>query len=501
VQEGMKTIILLTLLYATVYCYQTQVTGVIDTNLQNNYFEQRPTWQNWIGADGTWSVDLGFGRVLFGFQDSWLGTVQNNVRLRSGFVRNSVAKSSTNAGNPSDSLHFSWRNNGADTSIFRSIDNNHVDWPGGAVLSNGKLHVFAMTVPSDSLTQTHYGWHCITNPYDDPLNWKDISSHTPYNGVAWNRAIGKRDGYVYVLGGRAAPDGNGYNEKAVMSRYLESDISNCNYDKRVCWGHAFGIPAWTSDCSKDNLVPIYDIPSETTLDYNEFLQKWVSWRIVFGGQQIDIGVADAPQGPWNFWKAWDYPDFVKKAQLWGTYHPKAHVMFSKTSHDMLLTFATNTKGDDSGWDIIAHNPWIYTPFPVRMNFTTTLNFQNQAKAGRYNIIAKTSQMALSRDQNGNANQFYPFLNTVWDVKDFGAGRFSISKDGKFLAIQDRKIVFNSQPFAWKIIPTSDENNYYIVSGDGTLALDNGCHIHENASVGTNVFWNVQYPCQKWTLAG
>lgn len=52
--------------------------------------------------------------------------------------------------------------------------------------------------------------------------------------------------------------------------------------------------------------------------------------VTFGSTEIHIGTADAPQGPWTFFKAWDYPDYVKKTKLWGTYHPKAHVTMSRS---------------------------------------------------------------------------------------------------------------------------------------------------------------------------
>jgi len=366
----MKRRLIVLFILALAAAYQLKVSGTVENNLQTNFFEQRPTSENWIGADGTFSVDMGFGNVLFAWQDSWLGTVNNNVRYRSGFVRNSVGKTYIKDGQPTDRIHFSYTKDGKNPGIFRSVDEDHTDWCAGAVLIDGKLIVVCMTV-AGGLSQTHYGWHHIDNPYDYPLSWRDTMSHTVYDRVAWNRAITQRDGYVYVLGGRS---GNGpWSEKAVMSRYTVDDIKNQRYDARVCWAYAYGIPAWSNDCRPDNLIPLYDMPSETTLDWNDYLQKWVSWRITFGSTDMYIGTADAPQGPWTFFKAWDYPDYVKKTKLWGTYHPKAHVTMSKTKTDMLVTFSSNVADDD--WNVLATTPWVYVPFPVRMNLTRSLNLQ------------------------------------------------------------------------------------------------------------------------------
>lgn len=78
-------------------------------------------------------------------------------------------------------------------------------------------------------------------------------------------------------------------------------------------------------------------------------------------------------------------------------------------------------------------------------------------------------------------------------------RFTISSGNKYLAVQNNQAVVSDQSYSWKIIPTMDENNYYIVGQNGTVGLDNGCHANENADIGLVVFWNVQYPCQKWSF--
>lgn len=85
---------------------------------------------------------------------------------------------------------------------------------------------------------------------------------------------------------------------------------------------------------------------------------------------------------------------------------------------MLVTFSSNVADED--WNVLATTPWVYVPFPVRMNLTTSLNLQGGLTSGKYKIVAKTSQLGLSLGDNGKLKQWYNY-NNYWGVKDVGNG--------------------------------------------------------------------------------
>src|SRR5580658_5611046 len=65
----------------------------------------------WLGGDGVYSVDLGHGRVLWLFQDSFIATSPAHVRSAATIVHNTIAIQ--NGYDPTTaSIQFYWANSG-----------------------------------------------------------------------------------------------------------------------------------------------------------------------------------------------------------------------------------------------------------------------------------------------------------------------------------------------------------------------------------------------------
>src|SRR5262249_46344680 len=54
----------------------------------NALFQRR---EGWIGADGNYSVQLGQGRTLWLFSDTWVGKIESGKRVDAAIVNNSAA--------------------------------------------------------------------------------------------------------------------------------------------------------------------------------------------------------------------------------------------------------------------------------------------------------------------------------------------------------------------------------------------------------------------------
>ncbi|PRP85946.1 hypothetical protein PROFUN_06068 [Planoprotostelium fungivorum] len=484
--------------------YLFNISGRADDDLLNNFFIHPTTEYSWVGADGTFSVDLGFGRTFFMWQDTWLGRspYPNGWRALEGFTRNTV---NIQNGVPQSRMSYHWNpSSGQNTGIVNAMDSDHWEWVAGGILSAGsKLHLLASTVKGKdvaSIVQTHYTFHCISNPWDSPNDWKYSRADFPLvDNIAWNDAISSpKDGWVYILGTKRDYNSQ-WNDKAVMSRMKESDMSGCNYNNRQCWGYAYGIPAWTSDCSRNNLIILYDTPSETTMNYNDDLQKWVSWQIPLVSREIWIYTADAPQGPWKGMKVYDMPQYVKDAPLYFAYHPKLHPMLSKSTNELLITFATNS--DEKP---LQNTPWIYVPFPVRFNYKKIESGQNIVQAGSYTFRMKTNGYVLNANADGTATSWY-YYNQVWNVT-ISNGRYIIQSKNTNKCLTTRSLnqlsldnCDGSSSQRWQLLGTKDENFYYIVNDLGNQAVDFACKPDAGSKVATNVFFNIGYPCQKFTI--
>src|SRR5205085_10439079 len=103
-------------------------------------FHQDPRW---LGADGAYSVDLGAGRSLWLFGDTFVATSAASLRTESSMPRNTIAiqdgRDPTTA-----SMRFFWGTNaaGKPASFFADTTNTWV-WPGdGLRLPSGPLIAF-----------------------------------------------------------------------------------------------------------------------------------------------------------------------------------------------------------------------------------------------------------------------------------------------------------------------------------------------------------------------
>jgi hypothetical protein len=92
----------------------------------------------WLGADGAYSIDLGHGRVLWMFSDSFVTRKPGDVRWHAAFVHNTIAIQS--GYDPSHAtIKFYWRTRrGEPTEIFPSEGAVWM-WPGSGIRVGDRL--------------------------------------------------------------------------------------------------------------------------------------------------------------------------------------------------------------------------------------------------------------------------------------------------------------------------------------------------------------------------
>src|SRR5690348_4037569 len=123
----------------------------------------------WLGGDVAYSVDLGNGRVLWLFGDSFIATTPGQTRRQSTFVHNSIAIE--NGYDPaSASISFYWPMKNGRPTEFAPNEGKVWLWPGDGIRIGSKLLLFFSRVQSDnsknSLGFRSAGWTAflVDNP-------------------------------------------------------------------------------------------------------------------------------------------------------------------------------------------------------------------------------------------------------------------------------------------------------------------------------------------------
>ena len=136
----------------------------------------------WLGGDGATSVDLGDGRILWLFGDSFVDPSGSGKRRSSSLVRNTVAVQ-TGFDPITASMKFAWKTKSGKPVAFFPDSGDTWYWPASGILLDKRLLVFLMTVRSadNDLGFEACGWKAvwIDNPQDQPEGWNMIRLISP----------------------------------------------------------------------------------------------------------------------------------------------------------------------------------------------------------------------------------------------------------------------------------------------------------------------------------
>jgi hypothetical protein len=159
----------------------------------------------WLGADGAYSVDLGNGRVLWIFSDTFVARKAGDDRRHAEFVHNTVAIQS--GYDPSQAtIKFYWRTRrGSPSEIFASEGQAWM-WPSAGIRIGNRLLLFSGRIASDSAKDSlgfkSVVWNAywVINPDDKPSAWKLKAAAESSDSVIMASAVLRDGGFVYLFG-------------------------------------------------------------------------------------------------------------------------------------------------------------------------------------------------------------------------------------------------------------------------------------------------------------
>lgn len=167
----------------------------------------------WIGADGAHSVELGRGRTLWLFSDTWVGSIRDGSRTDATIVNNTVGLMRSSAAGPR--LDFSIRRNGegAPSAFLAPPDGRGWFWLQAGAVADGRLWLF---LPQVERTEDPgvFGfrscglWLASTADHEDDeaLSWRFELARFPHAEFTAERertfgcAALVHDGFLYAFG-------------------------------------------------------------------------------------------------------------------------------------------------------------------------------------------------------------------------------------------------------------------------------------------------------------
>jgi hypothetical protein len=131
----------------------------------------------WLGGDAAFSVDLGGGRVLWMFGDSFIAEKPNSTRRQAAFIRNSVAIQTGYDPSHASIRFYCQRRHGKPADFVQCRGGNWY-WPMHGIRLGNRLLLFFMRMAGDSskasLGFQSVGWDAfiVDNSDAEPPDWK-----------------------------------------------------------------------------------------------------------------------------------------------------------------------------------------------------------------------------------------------------------------------------------------------------------------------------------------
>ena len=318
---------------------------------------------HWVGADDAYSVDLGAGRVLWLFADTFVSPTGSGSRAGATMVRNTVGIQ-TGYDPSSAKMTFHWGTDGAGqpAALFGAPGATWY-WPGAGIrvaTASGAsaLILFMMQTESSSggLGFTTDAWQAlyVDNPDADPEAWNVRMLDAPPNGLgaivgsASVLAVGDR---MVAFGPDQSPNHGVYLAAWPLAAASGGDLSNVAFWNGSAWGG-------TAQIVMD------DAQSEFSVHQDPGSHAWIQIQSVgFGGTTIGMRTAASVEGPWAPpVTVYTPPESSRSGVL--VYAAKAHPELSGA--DLVLTYASN----DSDFGTLVSDLSLYFPRFVRLTYAS-----------------------------------------------------------------------------------------------------------------------------------
>ena len=254
----------------------------------------------WLGGDAASSIDIGDGRVLWLFGDSFIALDSTSSRRKSTMVRNTVAvQRGYDPSSASIQFYRGLRNNTA-TDFFKESDDWDL-WPRHGVRIGEHLLIVLARVQSveEGLGFQEIGWTVavVHNPGNEPPQWNLEFVSTPPSPLDMTMvpATLLRSGeflYAYMVGG---PNPH----PVYLARWPANDAAAGILTSPQWW--TGNLSRWkVADDSIAKPIRLFDGQTEFSVHYDSTTGKYIQIQTVgFGAADLAFRSADSLQGTWS----------------------------------------------------------------------------------------------------------------------------------------------------------------------------------------------------------
>lgn len=297
---------------------------------------------HWVGADGASSVDLGGGRTLWLFGDTWIDPSGQGMRQGARMVSNTVAIQ-TGADPSKASITFYWGEADDGTpAAFVPDRNDERHWFGNGVRVGNRLLLFLNRVRNSDggLGFESAGWTAwmVDNPDSEPSAWQMRELKTPENSLGvlvGFAAVLQLGGHVYAFGSEDPVKSH----PIYAARWTAQQVVSGNLLAPEWWaGDRLG---WVADASRAPRWPLFENgQSELSIHWEPATQRFLGVHTQgFGAADVVIRAAPALTGPWSAPRMLYRPSEYYRPNAM-IYAAKAHPQLA--GGDLLLTYASNS---------------------------------------------------------------------------------------------------------------------------------------------------------------
>ncbi len=252
----------------------------------------------WLGADGAYSVDLGRGRFLWLFGDTFLAREPGGTSSDALFLRNTLAVQT--GPDPSRAfMEFSWGvdENGAPRS-FVPEDGEDWFWPGGGARVGEALVIFYARIQTPSGDPSGFeavDWRALVvdDPDDDPSDWVVHDAKLPpHRGdIRPGAAVLVADDHLYGYAETGDSTHDVYVSRWTTTNAAAGDLSSPEW---WCGGE------WSTSCADGPAVVMPEAASELSVQGGGTLAPYIAVESEgYGATTLALRTAPALEGPWS----------------------------------------------------------------------------------------------------------------------------------------------------------------------------------------------------------
>jgi hypothetical protein len=296
----------------------------------------------WVGADVASTVDLGDGRILWLFGDTWIDPAGTGARRGARMVSSSVAIQ-TGTDPSTASIAFSWGRDAAGApAAFVPNPQDERLWFGNGVRVGDRLVLFMSRIVSTNtgLGFESVGWtaFAVENPDAAPSAWQVRPIETPTNPLGINlgfAAVSRLGEYVYAFGSPNPIKSH----PIYAARWPADDVRRADLQHSEWW--AGDLVGWVPESSGAPRWPLFEQgQSELSIHRDPTTGQFLAVHTQgFGAADVMVRSAPTLTGPWTTPRlAYRPPEYYSPQIM--IYAAKAHPELSGA--DLVLTYATNS---------------------------------------------------------------------------------------------------------------------------------------------------------------